>query len=226
VSHLLDRPAWSALTTRHAELAIGGEHARRYPASIVPFAASRNDDAASLQALDELVAPDDTVILLQVGEALLPAGLAAVTRAPGVQMLLSGTLPKVADDRVQHLTTDDAAEMLVLAELTKPGPFSLRALSLGDFWGVKQDGLLVAMAGERMKQPGYTELSGVCSHPDMRGQGLGRLLSVFVAAQILARGDRPYLHAWTTNTVAIELYKSIGFELRANVNVAVVRRAT
>jgi predicted GNAT family acetyltransferase len=84
----------------------------------------------------------------------------------------------------------------------------------------------VAMAGERMKQPGYAELSGVCSHPDVRGQGLGRLLSSFVTAQILARGETPYLHAYATNTVAIELYKTIGFEIRARLNVAVVRRAT
>jgi predicted GNAT family acetyltransferase len=98
-------------------------------------------------------------------------------------------------------------------------------LSLGAFWGVKVEGRLVAMAGERMKQPGYTELSGVCAHPEFRGTGLGRLLSVFVANQIFARGEIPYLHAFSTNAGAIRLYESIGFSLRTPINVAVVQRA-
>ncbi|TGP83828.1 GNAT family N-acetyltransferase, partial [Mesorhizobium sp. M8A.F.Ca.ET.218.01.1.1] len=94
--------------------------------------------------------------------------------------------------------------------LTKPGPFTLEALSLGEFWGVKIDGRLAAMAGERMKQPGYSELSGVCSHPDFRGGGLARLLSLFVANRIVARGEVPYLHAFANNAAAIRLYESIG----------------
>jgi len=89
---------------------------------------------------------------------------------------------------------------------------------------VKAGGQLVAMAGERMKQPGYSELSGVCSHPDVRGGGLGRLLSLFVANQIFARGEVPYLHAYATNAGAIKLYESIGFKLRSAINVAVVQR--
>ena len=134
-------------------------------------------------------------------------------------------LAAVTDERVQQLTQDDADEMLALASLTKPGPFTLKALSLGEFWGVKINGRLAAMAGERMKQPGYSELSGVCSHPDFRGGGLGRLLSVFVANRIFARGEVPYLHAYASNANAVRLYRSIGFRLSAEMNVAVVQRA-
>ncbi|TIU40383.1 MAG: GNAT family N-acetyltransferase, partial [Mesorhizobium sp.] len=96
---------------------------------------------------------------------------------------------------------------------------------LGEFWGVKIDGRLAAMAGERMKQPGYSELSGVCSHPDFRGGGLARLLSLFVANRIMARGEVPYLHAFANNAAAIKLYESIGFRLRSAMNIAVVQRA-
>ena len=140
-------------------------------------------------------------------------------------MVAEKPLRDFSDTRVERLGDGDAADMLALASLTKPGPFSLRALALGDFWGVKLDGRLVAMAGERMKLPGYTELSGVCSHPDMRGKGLGKLLSMFVMKQIFARGDHPFLHAYAANTTAITLYRSIGFELRAHMNVAIVRRS-
>jgi len=223
--HVLDRPVWSALETRHQAFAQGGALARRYPSSIVPFAASAADDTESLQALQALVASGESVILLQADAIALPAGLAAIATAAGVQMVLEAPLHAVSDERVQQLTQDDAAEMLALASLTKPGPFTLRALSLGDFWGIKVDGRLAAMAGERMKQPGYTELSGVCSHPEFRGGGLGRLLSVFVANQIVARGEVPYLHAYATNAAAISLYESIGFSLRSPMHVAVVQRA-
>ena len=223
--HVLDRPVWSALETRHQAFAQGGALARRYPSSIVPFAASAADDTESLQALQALVASGESVILLQADAIALPAELAAISTASGVQMVLDAPLQAVSDERVQQLTQDDAAEMLALASLTKPGPFTLRALSLGDFWGIKVDGRLAAMAGERMKQPGYTELSGVCSHPEFRGGGLGRLLSVFVANQIVARGEVPYLHAYATNAAAISLYESIGFKLRSPMHVAVVQRA-
>lgn len=197
----------------------------RYRPSIAPFAASAADDAESLQALGKLVSPGESAILLQVDAIALPAELSATSTAPGVQMIAERPLQMVSDKRVQRLTRDDAAEMLALALVTKPGPFTLEALSLGDFWGVKIEGRLAAMAGERMKQPGYTELSGVCSHPEFRGGGLGRLLSLFVANQIAARGEVPYLHAFASNTTAIGLYESIGFRLRSIMNVAVVQRA-
>lgn len=224
MKHVLDRPVWSALATRHQALAQGGELARRYSPSFALFAATATDDAASLQALNDLVGPGDSVIMAQADPIALPAGLSAISTAAAVQMVAEAPLQLVSDDRVQRLTQDDVAEMVALAALTKPGPFTSGALSLGDFWGVKAGGRLVAMAGERMKQPGYSELSGVCSHPDVRGGGLGRLLSVFVANQIFARGEVPYLHAYATNAGAIKLYESIGFKLRSAINVAVVQR--
>jgi ribosomal protein S18 acetylase RimI-like enzyme len=221
--HLLDRPVWSALETRHAALAQGGDLAKRYPPSIVPFAAARDDSTESLRALSALAAPGEDLLLLQANEIILPPELATVSTASAVQMIAERPLAGFIDERVERLNQTDAADMLALAVLTKPGPFSLRALSLGDFWGVKMGGVLVAMAGERMKQTGYTELSGVCAHPNFQGQGLGRLLSLFVAGQISSRGEQPYLHAYATNTAAIALYESIGFRLRSKMNVAVVR---
>lgn len=225
MKHVLDRPIWSALDTRHQAFAQGNKLARRYPSSIVPFAATAADHAESLRALGKLVPTGENIIMLQADAIALPADLSAISTASGVQMVAESPLQPVSDERVQRLTQHDAAEMLALASLTKPGPFTLGALSLGDFWGVKIEGRLVAMAGERMKQPGYTELSGVCSHPEFRGGGLGRLLSLFVANRIFARGEVAYLHAYATNAAAIRLYESIGFRMRREMNVAVVQRA-
>lgn len=223
MSHPLDRPVWTALTSRHAGLAEGGALARRYPPSIAPFAAAGDDGAESLAALGELAASGETLLLAQADDVVLPAGFAPVSTAHAVQMIAEAMPAAPPDPRIERLTEADAAEMLALASLTRPGPFSLRALALGDFWGIRIDGRLAAMAGERMKQPGFTELSGVCSHPEMRGRGLGRLLSVHVTAQIFGRGDRPYLHAYAGNA-AIGLYESIGFRVRTTMNVIAARR--
>jgi ribosomal protein S18 acetylase RimI-like enzyme len=223
LKHILDRPAWSALTTRHAALSEGGDLARRYDPTIVPFAAARDDSESSLKALGALANGGESMILLQADGIVLPKGYVAELTASGVQMVLRRPPPTVSDERIERLTEADAPEMLSLANLTKPGPFTLKAQTLGEFFGVKVGGRLVAMAGERMKQDGFTEVSGVCTHPDFQGRGLGKLLSMFMAHRVLERGETPFLHAFATNKAAIQLYESIGFELRTMMNVAMIR---
>ena len=80
------------------------------------------------------------------------------------------------------LADEDAPNMRALAALTKPGPFASLTHRLGGFIGVKRGGRLVAMAGERMRLDGFTEVSGVCTHPEHRGQGLAGALMRIVAS--------------------------------------------
>ncbi|MFO1036519.1 MAG: GNAT family N-acetyltransferase [Geminicoccaceae bacterium] len=224
--HDLDRAVWSALTSTHAGIAEGGERARRYPVGVVPFAAARDDEPESLEALGDLVGAEEVAVLLQPDPIRLPAGLETVFEGEGVQMVAARPVEAVEDARIVPLGPADAVDMAALAELTKPGPFTLRALEIGRFWGVREEGQLVAMAGERLALRGYVEVSGVCSHPDHRGRGLARLLSAYVAGQIERRGDRPLLHAFAGNIAAIRLYESLGFELRTGVRMMAVRRRT
>jgi predicted GNAT family acetyltransferase len=118
----------------------------------------------------------------------------------------------------------DAAEMLALATLTKPGPFFERTHELGDFVGVKVDGRLAAMAGERLKVPGYTEVSGVCAHPEHRGRGYAAALMERVAAGIRARGETPILHTYADNAGAIALYERLGYRTRTEVIVTALQQ--
>lgn len=218
----LDRPVWACL--RHQlHWGLGDERARRFRSDINCFAATPDEGADSLRALAELVQPGDgSVYLLQVPPIAVPPGLQAARVAHGVQMIATRRLP--TDDGAQVLGDVDAAEMLALAALTQPGPFLARTHTMGRFIGLRFNGRLAAMAGERMRFPGHVEVSGVCTHPDFRGRGLARRLSAAVTADIQRRGERPFLHAWKTNTAAIALYGSLGFEVRAEVNVAVLRR--
>lgn len=219
----LDRPVWASLATHHAAASVGSLRARRFARDVHLFAAARDDGPEALDALAALLQPGEQVYLLQVPAIVVPPGCSVVKAARGVQMVATRSLLGVADDlEIQLLTEADAADMLALARLTEPGPFLARTHTMGRFLGVRVDGRLVAMAGERFRCPGFTEVSGVCTHPDFRGRGFARRLSAAVAAAIEARGERPFLHAWRSNMAAIALYESLGFELRTEVNVSVI----
>jgi predicted GNAT family acetyltransferase len=123
------------------------------------------------------------------------------------------------------MTDADAAEMLALATLTKPGPFFARTHQLGRFIGVRDNGVLVAMAGERLKTPGYTEVSAVCTHPDHRGRGYAAALMRQVMGGIVARGETPFLHSYAANTGAIRLYESLGFRFSRELVMTVLTAA-
>jgi len=204
---------------------VGDALARRYAADVNLFAAARDESPAALAALAELVQPGERVFLLQVPDIVVPAGLVAVKAARGVQMVATRSIPATMEDDIVQLTDEDAPEMLALAKLTEPGPFLARTHAMGTFRGIRIGGRLAAMAGERFRFPGYTEVSGVCTHPDFRGRGLARRLSAAVASRIESRGERPFLHAWKTNRPAISLYESLGFEFRTEVDVQVLERA-
>ena len=223
--HPLDRPVWASLTTHHAPLSEGNDLARRFVSDVNLFASSREESPAAIAALANLVKPQESIFILQVAEIVIPPGFVAVKAAKGVQMVATVTMtPEANCGDIQVLTDADAPEMLALARLTEPGPFLARTHTMGTFLGIRIGGRLAAMAGERMRFPGYTEVSGVCTHPDFRGRGLARRLSAAVTASIQARGDQPFLHAWKTNHTAISLYERLGFRLRTEVNAAVLQR--
>jgi predicted GNAT family acetyltransferase len=224
--HLLDRPVWSSLTTHHAPLSEGNEFARRFLRDVNFFASASDDSPAALAALAAIVKPGETVYVLQVPSVVVPPGFVEVKSAKGVQMVATRPMePQRYNNDIVKLSDADAPEMLALAELTEPGPFLSRTNRMGTFLGIRVDGRLAAMAGERMRFPGYTEVSGVCTHPDFRGRGYARRLSAAVSASIEARGERPFLHAWKTNHPAISLYEELGFKLRTEVNVTMLKRS-
>lgn len=225
----LDRPVWATLV-HQPHWALGDERARRFRPDIHRFAATPDESETSLAALADLVQPgDEGVYLLQVPPITVPSGLRVVQEAAGVQMVATRPMDgdagsEAAGGEMVVLGEPDVPEMLALATLTKPGPFLARTHTMGRFVGLRIDGRLAAMAGERMRFPGHVEVSGVCTHPDFRGRGLARRLSAVVTAAIQRRGERPFLHAWATNAAAISLYEGLGYVLRTHVNVAVLER--
>ncbi len=217
--HPLDRPAWRALNGRQASYAIPLGEAVRFTSEAALFAACRDDSAGAHADLAAVIRQAGAGVLLQAAATPPLPGLNVEKSDECVQMvaerLASPTPPRPIEPAVR-LTDADAPQMLALATLTEPGPFFPQTHRLGEFWGVKDaDGRLVAMAGERMRLDGHTEVSGVCTHPDHRGHGHGAMLTWLVASRILERGETPFLHSYTSNTGAVALYEALGFRPRA-----------
>ena len=220
----LDNPVWSSLSTSHSPFARGNADALRFDRKVSPFAAMPDREPVRLEALKGLISPGQVIMLLQRYECALSPSFEVKEIGLGVQMVADPSALSDAPDTFAPtaLGEGDAKEMMALARLTRPGPFLPRTHELGTFWGIREQGRLVAMAGERLRQPGYRELSGVCTHPDFRGRGYGRLLSQFVTRQIVNRGETPYLHAYARNEPAVKLYETLGYRHRCDMWVAVL----
>ena len=225
--HPLDHPVWHALTTRQAALAEGGALARRYPSDIAPFADMPDMSDMSAQnfaALGALMSPADYVVLFTPDPVTAPAEFKTLLAKTAEQMTGMPAETSGGTAGIVTLGADDVPAMMELTKLTNPGPFAARTHELGTFLGVRADGRLVAMAGERMKPAGYTEITAVCVHPDYRGRRYAQILLGAVARQISARGEIPFLHVFSDNDSAIALYRRQGMEIRRRLYVTVLGR--
>ena len=218
----LDRPVWNSLTSRWSHMAVGDARAWRVDPEVGPFAAAA--DVGSLDALAALVPDVGELWIVEADPMPAPPGVTVDRERELHQMVAERVAPPSASFDIVSLGPADAAEMYALATLTEPGPWAARTHELGGFVGVKVDGRLVAMAGERMKPPGFTEVSGVCTHPEHRGRGYAGQLMRAVASRILARGEQPFLHVYPSNSGAIALYETLGFRLRRPLTMTVLTR--
>jgi predicted GNAT family acetyltransferase len=220
MTHPLDRAVWAALTTRQAELAVGGPRALRLAPEYGLFAAAADASDESLQELAELVRTTGEAALFEADPPTKLPGVAITPGDPVSQMVAEAPVQVAADFEVVALGDADAPEMLELATLTKPGPFFARTHRLGSFVGVRVAGRLAAMAGERLRLPGYTEVSAVCTHPDFRGRGYAAGLMSRVTQAIVDRGEVAFLHVYDHNESAIRLYETLGWRRRRAMTVS------
>jgi ribosomal protein S18 acetylase RimI-like enzyme len=220
--HPLDNPARAALLGPQAHLAERCGAALRYPADISPFAALPDEPGqAAWDDLAELAGPGTVVSTAGVA-AEPPPGWDVLMRIDGVQFV-ADQVAAAHDAEASPLGPADVPEMLDLVAATRPGPFRPRTIELGGYLGIRRGGALVAMAGERLRPPGWSEVSAVCTSAEFRGQGLATRLTLAVAAAIRDRGETPFLHTAEQNLGAIRLYEALGFRLRRRAMFVVVR---
>src|SRR5215207_1490674 len=219
----LDNPVWHALNSHHHHFAIRREVAARYRPDVFLAAAMPENSTSGFSDLQSLV---------EINEAIGVIGGVLPEDLPGWQVLHIGQVrqlicadlkPATRVDAVV-LTEEDVPEMLDLVNLAQPGPFLPRTVEMGQYLGLRQDGHLVAMAGERLHLTGFCEVSAVCTHPDYRGRGYGGALTTMVAEAILERQETPFLHVAPGNDGALSLYIKLGFHIRTEVQVSILKK--
>lgn len=223
---ILNSPIWETLSGPDAAFAIGDARARRYHPRVNMIGAPADTSAESLAAFGALVAEHGTLVNGQTTPYDPPPGTRFASRDMYAQMVLDDLAPaRTSKHEVVSLGANDSPEMLALARLTKPGPFADETYKLGEYLGIRINGQLVAMAGERFKAGPFTEVSGVCTHPDAQGQGLAYTICHALAQRILARGRQPFLHVASETDGAGRLYQRLGFRTRTHIYVTVLEPA-
>ncbi|MFZ1006441.1 MAG: GNAT family N-acetyltransferase [Candidatus Sulfotelmatobacter sp.] len=224
--HVLDNVIWKALTTRQAKFAESCDEARRFIPEVTILGGLRESTPEGYESLSELLGAGETVGLF-LDEPFQPIrGFSFVARAPLLEMVAENGIALQAAPKLEftELTSADSPEMVELAALTKPGPFGSRTHELGTYLGIRCDGKLAAMAGERLKVPGYTEVSAVCAHPEHTGRGYAKMLMIELMRRIASRGEISFLHVREDNVHAVELYRRLGFSVRVRGHYAVLRK--
>jgi predicted GNAT family acetyltransferase len=208
---------------------------RRFPAEVTPLGGFPEPNAEGFAAVRGLLAAGGGLGLFLPKRMDAPEGLESMLEGALLQMILENDARlepnRHSHDFIDHshdfieLREADVAEMVELATLTKPGPFDTRTREMGTYLGIREGGKLVAMAGERLKLPGYTEISAVCTHPEHLGHGYAGFLMTILAERIRGRGETPILHVRAENARAVQLYERLGFKRRLLSYFAVFRAA-
>lgn len=225
--HPLENIIWQALTTRQAHFAESCDSARRFVREVTSLCAFDQPNDEGYASLARLAGPSGTVALFLDQPYEPRAGWEHIGGAPLLQMVCENdraTRSSIASPKIVELGASDSPEMLELTALTKPGPFGPRTHELGYYIGIRDGQKLVAMAGERMKVPGYAEVSAVCTHPDHLGKGYAASVMTEVMRCIRERGEKPFLHVRSDNSRAIAIYERLGFQKRWEGHYAVLRR--
>jgi ribosomal protein S18 acetylase RimI-like enzyme len=224
--HVLENPVWHALTGPHTTVAEHLGLAARYVPDVAVFGALPDEASPDAwDALRELVGPGSNAFLARV-EIAVPDTWARRFTMPCRQMWLTGAIapdPRPddgANEVIAPLGPADVPEMLELVARTRPGPLLPRTIELGRYVGVRDERKdLVAMAGERLHPPGFTEISAVCTDDAHRGRGLASRLVRTLVDSIRDRDETPFLHLTVENEAAHRVYAALGFETRTSLDV-------
>lgn len=222
---ILTNPIWSALTSDNASLGTGTDQVRLFDSDVAPFAGLASDTSENFQALFDLVENGRTIVLFSPKQEMDSLPFEAVVKVPGYQMVFEAELPNAdPESSLVPLTEKNIPKMLALTQLAQPGPFAERTIAFGGYLGIFDGGQLVSMGGQRLKSPGFVEISAVCSHPDHSGKGYARKIVNAVVRDIISSGNRAYLHVRSDNTRAVELYRRMGFAIRRDMNFYVLKK--
>jgi len=224
VHPILDNVLWNAFSGAQTPFTVGVGSVRRYAPGFSAIVALQDPANLEFDSLKSYVEVGEKFYCDQwTGEA--PEGWSVEAETTMFKMVWEGEIPEPVDhEGMIELGPEHAERALELAILTNPGPFGLRTIELGDYYGYFDGDRLIAMSGERMFAPPYREVSGVCTHPDYQGRGLAKKLMLRLIRQSMTRGEIPFLHVLSHNDVARGMYKRMGFREYLETVVRVIQR--
>ncbi len=220
----LDNPVWEALSSKQSHFKLGNQTLKYFPSNVSPFVSLQNWSETDLQELINHLPADRSFSFMITKDVTLPPSFDIIFTTPLYQLYCPVLMP-FANPGIafRRLGNADVAQMLALTEMTKPGPFYERTIDFGNYVGIFNNDQLVAMAGERLKVNGYTEVSAICTHPHFLGKGYASFLLSKISEHIVNEGNMPFLHVKKDNSRAIDVYKKLGFQIRTDVYFAVFK---
>jgi ribosomal protein S18 acetylase RimI-like enzyme len=205
----LDNPVWYALNGVQQQFAIGAAHAKRFQPHILPFIGC--DTASAIDTIDPYILQGEMFYF--IGELpALPSRWKITKELACAQMVLQKPVP--SSGPVTALNASHSEDMFNLINKVQPGFYKPDTRFLGDYYGVWQDGKLVAMAGERIQVDNFTELSAICTDPAYTGRHYAQHLITALCNSNLSKGKTPFLHVLATTERAVRLYEYMGFTQR------------
>ena len=221
---VLDNMPWVALSGEQAHLALLGSNRRavRSRADVGIFVGMADESPAAWADVAELIGVEDVAVTMGPPIEAIPDGWTCLLEETATQWVAEKLDPAPTTVSFTRLGFDDVPDMLDLTERTEPGPFLSGTIETGRYWGLRREGKLLAMAGERFRSGGWVEVSAVCVDPAAQRKGLGAAATLFVAERIIEDGGRPMLHVRQGNDSALALYEKIGFRMRTHRSVYVL----
>jgi ribosomal protein S18 acetylase RimI-like enzyme len=226
VSHYLDNPVYNSLISGDANLSEGTDAVKFFDEDVSPFVGFDENYKEGFSDLYDILPAHRKILYATRNIISETKGWQQVAFIKGMQFVFDGS----PSDRIslnpsiQALTYDNAHEMVELATLTKPGPFNMRTIDFGSYYGIFENGRLAAMTGQRLHVFNYTEVSAVCTHPDFLGKGYASALLQHQVGLICDNGQIPFLHVREDNTRAIEVYERLGFKRNGTMNFYFLKR--
>ena len=223
MEHVLDNPAYYAMMSGNRNLSLGTDLVRYFPEAVSPFAGLADFGETRFEELAQLLPFGRGAVVVSPDNITIPPAWNVRMHGLGLQMMGDRSIgPSLKDWEFVELQPEHVSLMVDLAKLTNPGPFGQRTIEFGHFVGLFDGDRLMAMSGHRMHPTPYIEISGVCTHPDYVGRGLGAALTYYQVVKIREIGEIPMLHVWAHNSRAIRLYENLGFVTRRELHFNVI----
>lgn len=206
----LDNPAWYSLEETHHQHAIGNEEVKSYKKNIVSFVALRPGLKSISNYLNQLIGSGESFFIINELPAL-PANYTIESKLACVQMICSVLINNPINAAIEKLGDADEREMTTLINLVQAGYYLPGTRLMGDYFGIRDNGQLVSITGERMRMDSFTEISAVVTHPEFTGRKYAQQLITHTTNKNLTVGITPFLHVAETNETAIKIYEYLGF---------------